>query len=120
MRLSAISKFSWEMVLKKVTSWAFLAFVGSFAFLVLFIKDWEIKAGTDRLSKMYLSPQSVLDADPDLKLALRRAARVGPNADNRCASIRQGFVISAAGELGLAKPGVKGALGKRPLKTSSA
>jgi hypothetical protein len=71
MSRSAISKFSWEMVLKKVTSWAFIAFVGSLAFLVLFIKDWEIEAGTDRLSKMYPSPQSVLDADPDLKLALR-------------------------------------------------
>ena len=69
----APSKASWKMVLGKLTSWSFLAFVGSLAFLVLFIKDWEIKTGTDRLSKMYLSPQSALDADPDLKLVSERS-----------------------------------------------
>ena len=59
------------MILMRWTSWAFLAFVGSLVFLVLFIKDWEIKTGVDRLSRMHVSPQSALDADPDLKLALR-------------------------------------------------
>jgi hypothetical protein len=44
----------------KWTSWAFLAFVGSLMFLVLFIKDWEIKRGIERLSKTKLSPQSQL------------------------------------------------------------
>jgi hypothetical protein len=42
----------------KWTSWAFLAFVGSLMFLVLFTKDWEIKRGVERLSKTKLSPQS--------------------------------------------------------------
>jgi hypothetical protein len=44
----------------KWTSWAFLAFVGSLMFLMLFIKDWEIKRGIERLSKTKLSPQSQL------------------------------------------------------------
>jgi hypothetical protein len=56
----------------KWTSRAFLASVGSLAFSVLFIKDLEIKTGIDRLSKMYLSPQSALDADPNLKLVSER------------------------------------------------
>jgi hypothetical protein len=60
------------MVLANLTSWAFLAFVGSLAFLVLFIKDWEIKTSIDRLSKMNLPPQSALDADPNLKLVSER------------------------------------------------
>ena len=34
----------------KWTSWGFLAFVGSLLFLVLYIKDSEIKGGVDRLS----------------------------------------------------------------------
>ena len=34
----------------KWTSWAFLAFLGSLAFLVLFIADHEMNAGVDRLS----------------------------------------------------------------------
>jgi len=69
----ALSKSSWKMVLGKLTSWSFLAFVGSLAFLVLFIKDWEIKTDTDRLSKMYLSPRFALDADLDLKLVSERS-----------------------------------------------
>ena len=44
----------------KWTSWAFLAFVGSLIFLVLFIKDREIKAGVDRLSMTKIPPQSEL------------------------------------------------------------
>jgi hypothetical protein len=57
----------------KWTSWAFLAFVGSLIFLVLFIKDGEFKAGVDRLSRTKISPQSELDADPDLKLVSERS-----------------------------------------------
>jgi hypothetical protein len=57
----------------KWTSWAFLAFVGSLIFLVLFLKDWEIRAGVDRLSKMNASPQSALESDPDLKLVSERS-----------------------------------------------
>jgi hypothetical protein len=70
---SSWKKSSWKMVLMKWTSWAFLAFVGSLVFLVLFIKDWEIKTGVDRLSKVHVSPQSALDADPNLKLISERS-----------------------------------------------
>jgi hypothetical protein len=57
----------------KWTSWAFLAFMGAFAFLVLIIADYEMDAGVDRLSKIKLSPQSTLDADPNLKLISERS-----------------------------------------------
>ena len=43
------------------TSWAFLAFLGALAFLVLFIADHQMNAGVDRLSKMKLPPQSAID-----------------------------------------------------------
>ena len=55
----------------KWTSWAFLAFMGAFAFLVLIIADYEMDAGVDRLSKMKL--RSTLDADPNLKLISERS-----------------------------------------------
>ncbi len=57
----------------KWTSWAFLAFVGSIIVLVLFIADRETKVGVDRLSRMHLPPQSVLEADPNLKLVSERS-----------------------------------------------
>jgi hypothetical protein len=41
--------------------------------LVLIIADYEMDAGVDRLSKMKLSPQSTLDADPNLKLISERS-----------------------------------------------
>jgi hypothetical protein len=50
-------------------SWGILAFVGCLILLVLFIKDWETKAGADKLSRMKLPHHSALGADPDLKLA---------------------------------------------------
>ena len=56
----------------KWTSWAFLAFLGSLAFLVLFIADQQ-NAGVDRLSTMKLPSQFVLDADPNLKLVSERS-----------------------------------------------
>jgi hypothetical protein len=56
----------------KWTSWAFLAFVGALAFSVLIIADYEVDAGVDRLSQMKLPPQSILDADPNLKLISER------------------------------------------------
>ena len=71
MSRSAISKFSWKMVLRKLTSWAFLAFVGSLAFLVLFIKDWETKMDDQKRSRMRLPHHS--DADPNLKLVSGRS-----------------------------------------------
>ena len=55
----------------KWTSWAFLAFVGALAFLVLIIADYEMDAGVDRLSKMKL--RSTLDADPNFKLISERS-----------------------------------------------
>ena len=51
----------------KWTSWAFLAFIGSLCFFVLFIADQQMNAGVDRLSRMKIPPQSALDAD-DLPL----------------------------------------------------
>ena len=43
----------------KLTSWGFLALVGSLAFLVLYLKDREIRAGVDRLQHFRL-PHSAL------------------------------------------------------------
>jgi len=57
----------------KWTSWAFFAFMGALAFSVLIIADYEMDAGVDRLSKIKLSPQSTLDADPNLKLISERS-----------------------------------------------
>jgi len=57
----------------KWTSWAFLAFLGSLAFLVLFIADQQTNAGVDRLSTMKLPSQFALDADPHLKLVSERS-----------------------------------------------
>ena len=57
----------------KWTSWAFLAFVGSLLFLVLFIADRQMTAGEDRLSRMKVLPQSALEADPNLKLVSERS-----------------------------------------------
>jgi hypothetical protein len=57
----------------KWTSWAFFSFMGALAFLVLIIADYEMDAGVDRLSKMKLTPQSTLDADPNLKLISERS-----------------------------------------------
>jgi len=56
----------------KWTSWAFLAFLGSLAFLVLLIADQQMNAGVDRLSTMKLPPQSALDVDLNLKLVSGR------------------------------------------------
>ncbi len=66
----------------KWTSWAFLAFLGALAFLVLIIADYEMDAGVDRLSKMKLSPQSTLDADPNLKLISERSLRLAYYYEN--------------------------------------
>ena len=57
----------------KWTSWAFLAFMGALAFSVLIIADYEMDRSVDRLSRMKLSPQSTLDADPNLKLISERS-----------------------------------------------
>ena len=57
----------------KWTSWAFLAFVGSIIFLVLFMADRETKVGVDRLSRMKVAPQSSLEDDPNLKLVSERS-----------------------------------------------
>jgi predicted proteasome-type protease len=57
----------------KWTSWAFLAFLGSLAFFVLFIADQQMNAGVDRLSTMKLPSRSALDGDRDLKLVSERS-----------------------------------------------
>jgi hypothetical protein len=57
----------------KPITWAFLAFVGSLIFLVLFIADRQMNAGVDRLSKVRIPPEAVLDADPDLKPVTERS-----------------------------------------------
>ena len=51
----------------KLPYFAFLALLGGFAFLILFIADREKKLGEDRRSA-YKVPHSALYADPDLKL----------------------------------------------------
>ena len=54
--------------------WTFLIFcAGFFITLVLFIEDYEINAGVERLSEMKVLPQPTLDADPNLKLASERS-----------------------------------------------
>ena len=55
--------------------WTFLVLCAGFFIttLVLFIEDYQIKAGVERLSEMRVSPQSALDADPDLKLVSERS-----------------------------------------------
>ena len=50
----------------KWTSWAFPRVSH---FLVLFIKDWEIRRGVERLSKTKVSPQSQLQLEFDVQLA---------------------------------------------------
>jgi hypothetical protein len=56
----------------KWTSWAFLAFIGTLAFVVLVIAEYEMNTGVDRLSTMKLPPRSALDVDPNLKLVSER------------------------------------------------
>jgi hypothetical protein len=51
----------------KWTSWAFLAFVGSLLFLVLYIKDSEIQGGVDRLSHVKAPQHSETSAEKQAK-----------------------------------------------------
>jgi hypothetical protein len=44
-----------------MNSWPFLAFIGSLIFLVLFIADWQMNAGVDRLSRLKFPPVSALE-----------------------------------------------------------
>ncbi len=55
--------------------WSFLLLCAGFFIttLVLFIEDYQIKAGVERLSEMRVSPQPALYADPDLKLVSERS-----------------------------------------------
>jgi hypothetical protein len=48
----------------KWTSWGFLALIGSLVFLVLYLKDRQIRGGVDRLHQMESLPQSALPS-PD-------------------------------------------------------
>jgi hypothetical protein len=54
--------------------WTFLILsAGFFIILVLFIEDYEINAGVERLSEMKVLPRPTLDADPNLKLVSERS-----------------------------------------------
>jgi len=50
--------------------WTFLILCAGFLVttLVLFIEDYQISAGVERLSEMRVSPESPLSADPNLRL----------------------------------------------------
>jgi hypothetical protein len=56
----------------KLPFFAFLAFLGGLIFLAVFIVDRQTDAGVDRVSRMR-RPQSVLEADPSLKLVSERS-----------------------------------------------
>ena len=55
----------------KPTFLAVVALLGALPFLILFIADREIQAGSERLSDFKISPRSALDVDPSLKSAVR-------------------------------------------------
>jgi hypothetical protein len=50
--------------------WTFLILCAGFFItaLVLFIEDYQITAGVERLSEMRVTPDSPLSADPSLRL----------------------------------------------------
>ena len=50
--------------------WTFLILCAGFfiATLVLFLEDYQINAGVERLSELRASPDPSLSADPDLRL----------------------------------------------------
>jgi hypothetical protein len=60
----------------KLPYFAFLALLGGFVFLILFIADRERKAGEDRLS-VHRIPHSALYADQDLKLVSTHSPYMG-------------------------------------------
>ena len=54
--------------------WTFLILcAGFFITSVLFIQDYEMKAGVERLSEMRVLPQPTFDADANLKLVSERS-----------------------------------------------
>jgi hypothetical protein len=54
--------------------WTFpFLFAGFLITLVLYIQDYEVNAGVERLSEMRVLPQPTLDADPNLKLVSERS-----------------------------------------------
>jgi len=57
----------------KLTSWGVLAFVGSLAFSLFFIKNWETKMDAQKLSRTKLPHHSALDVDRNLKLVSERS-----------------------------------------------
>ena len=50
--------------------WTFLILCAGFFIttLVLFLEDYQITAGVERLSEMRVTPDSALSADPNLRL----------------------------------------------------
>jgi hypothetical protein len=55
--------------------WTFLVLCAGFFItaVVLFIEDYQIEAGVERLSEMRVSPQPALYADPNLKEVSERS-----------------------------------------------
>ena len=58
----------------KWTSWGFLASIGSLAFLALYLKDREIKAGVDRLYRMQFPRRSALHSPDALPFLYERGS----------------------------------------------
>jgi hypothetical protein len=58
----------------KWTSWGFLAIIGSLAFLALYLKDREIKAGVDRLYRMQFPRRSALHSPDALPFLYERGS----------------------------------------------
>ena len=55
---------------------AVLAFLGTLAFLVLFLADREMQASLERLSGYKFPPRSKLDEAPSLKLVIQHSIRI--------------------------------------------
>ena len=58
--------------------WGFLALLGTFVLLILFLADQERKAGVERLSRYDVVPQAARDDEP----ALRRQTERSPYMRN--------------------------------------
>ena len=55
--------------------WTFLILYAGFfiATFVLFVEDYQVNAGVERLSQLRISPDPSLSADPDLRLVSERS-----------------------------------------------
>ena len=90
----------------KWSYFAFLALLGGFAFLIIFIVDREKKLGEDRPS-LYGIPHSELYADPNLKLVSTTPRTCVPNASSVSAIRAEPRNEKAAGNMPSGPPGSK-------------